>query len=103
MSFGRNPHVARAEAAELKAHEASDALARKQGWLEAARQWDRAAEREKDPKRKQVHLTRAESARAQSELDAEPNAHASEAHTRADEVESAADDAPTAAPRRWLN
>jgi len=45
MSFGKNPHVARAEQAEQKAVEARDDIAREQAWLEAARRWDRAAER----------------------------------------------------------
>jgi hypothetical protein len=64
MSFGRNPHVAKAEAAELKASEASDAIAFEQAWREAGRQWERAAEREKDPKRRALYTTRSEAARA---------------------------------------
>jgi hypothetical protein len=63
MSFGRNPHVARAEAAELKAGTANDDLAREAAWRDAARQWDRAAERETDNKRRQEYAARAETAR----------------------------------------
>jgi hypothetical protein len=63
MSFGRNPHVARAEAAELKAGAANDDLAREAAWRDAARQWDRAAERETDHKRRQEYTARAETAR----------------------------------------
>ena len=50
MSFGRNPHVAKAEAAELKAEAAEDERARVQARRDAAHQWDRAAEREKPGK-----------------------------------------------------
>jgi hypothetical protein len=52
MSFGKNPHPAKAEAEEQKAHNAGDARAREQAWREAARQWDRAADKEKDSGRK---------------------------------------------------
>jgi hypothetical protein len=65
MSFGKNPHVAKAELAEQKAREAQDDMAREQAWLEAARRWDRAAERETDAKRKQLYLDKGEQARSQ--------------------------------------
>jgi hypothetical protein len=64
MSFGRNPHVAKAEAEELKAESAKDAPARELAYREAARQWDRAAEREADGKKRKLYESRAESARA---------------------------------------
>jgi hypothetical protein len=64
MSFGKNPHVAKAELAEQKAREARDEIAREQAWLEAARRWDRAAERETDAKRKQAYFDKGEHARA---------------------------------------
>lgn len=64
MSFGRNPHVAKAEAAEQKALEATDTIASEQAWREAGRQWERAAEREKDPKRRALYTERSETARA---------------------------------------
>ena len=67
MAFGRNPHVAKAEAAELKARSAKDTLAAEQAFREAARLWERAAERETDDKRKQQYMHRAESARAQAD------------------------------------
>jgi hypothetical protein len=63
MSFGKNPHVAKAELAEQKARDARDDIAREQAWLEAARRWDRAAERETDAKRKQLYIDRGEQAR----------------------------------------
>jgi hypothetical protein len=66
MSFGKNPHVAKAEAAEQKARDARDEIAREQAWLEAARRWDRAAERETDDKRRQLYLDKAERAREQA-------------------------------------
>jgi hypothetical protein len=40
-------------------------MAREQAWLEAARRWDRAAERETDAKRKQLYLDKGELARSQ--------------------------------------
>jgi hypothetical protein len=52
MSFGRNPHVPKAQAAEQKAQDAPDAPARARAWREAAHQWDRAAEREQPGKRR---------------------------------------------------
>lgn len=64
MGFGRNPHVAKAEAAELKATSAKDASACEQAWREAGRLWERAAERETEPKRKQQYTANAERARA---------------------------------------
>jgi hypothetical protein len=67
MSFGRNPHVAKAEAAEQKALAARDDTARQLAWREAARRWDRAAERETDDKRKQQYSDRAESARTSAD------------------------------------
>jgi hypothetical protein len=64
MSFGRNVHVAKAEAAEQKALSAKDATAYEHAWREAGRLWERAADRETDPKRKQQYATKAEQARA---------------------------------------
>lgn len=67
MSFGRNPHVAKAEASEQKAHAAKDAIAAEQAWREAARLWDRAADKEKDEKRRTQYTDRAEAARANAD------------------------------------
>ncbi|MBK8171600.1 MAG: hypothetical protein IPK60_14800 [Sandaracinaceae bacterium] len=67
MSFGKNPHVAKAEAAELKAGAARDSIAAEQAWREAARLWDRAAERENDQKRRQIYVDKAELARSNAE------------------------------------
>ena len=52
MSFGKNPHVAKAESAEQKAADAVDDIARESAYREAAHQWDRAAEREKPGKQR---------------------------------------------------
>jgi hypothetical protein len=46
MGFGRNPHVAKAEAAEAKAQEATDVASEARAYLEAAHLWDRAAAKE---------------------------------------------------------
>jgi hypothetical protein len=67
MAFGKNPHVAKAQAAEQKAHDAADEPARQQAWLEAGRHWDRASEREKNASRKQEYTDNAEAARANVE------------------------------------
>jgi hypothetical protein len=64
MGFGRNPYVAKAEAAEQKASDATDAAAFEQAWREAGREWERASDREADAKRKQVYAENAERARA---------------------------------------
>lgn len=87
MSFGRNPHVAKAESAEQKAAFARDATACEHAWREAARQWERAAERENDPKRRDEYAAKAEVARA--------NADAPPAPSEASDT--------TAAPPRLLN
>jgi hypothetical protein len=67
MSFGKNPHVPKAEAAEQKAADAQDDSARVQAWLEAGRQWERAAEREKDAKRRATYTEKAAAARVAAE------------------------------------
>jgi hypothetical protein len=64
MSFGRNPHVAKAEAAEQKAADARDDATYEQAWREAGCQWERAAERETDAKRRALYTERCEAARA---------------------------------------
>jgi hypothetical protein len=73
MSFGRNPHVAKAEGAEQKALNAKDAAASEQAWREAGRLWERAADREPDAKRRVTYTANARRARAHADGDvAEP-------------------------------
>lgn len=60
MSFGKNPHVAKAQTAEQKAADAIDAPARAQSYRDAAHQWDRAAARETKGKRRDEYERRAE-------------------------------------------
>jgi hypothetical protein len=72
MSFGRNPHVAKAEAAEQKARAAQDATAYEQAWREAARQWERAASREKSDKRRLEYSEKAGAARANADSPSVP-------------------------------
>ena len=67
MSFGRNPHVAKAEAAEQKADSAKDAAAAELALREAGRLWERAAEREPDAKRRMLYTANAERARARAD------------------------------------
>ena len=71
MSFGKNPHVAKATAAEQKAQAASDDAARALAWREAARHWERAAEREQDDKRRAEYTRNADAARAQADGEVE--------------------------------
>ena len=52
MSFGKNPYVAKAQAAELKAADAPDAAAASRAYREAAHEWERAAGREPVGKRR---------------------------------------------------
>ena len=80
MSFGRNPYPAKAEMAEHKAAEAHDEVARRRFYLDAAHQWDRAAEREKPGKYRTKYEENAE--RNRSMVDGAPG----------DEPESAPDD-----------
>jgi len=64
MSFGRNPHPAKAEAAEQKALSSTDASSYERAWREAGHLWERAAERETDAKRRALYIANAERARA---------------------------------------
>ena len=72
MSFGKNPHVVKATAAEQKARTASDVSARVSAWREAAHQWDRAAEREKVDKRVAEYTRNAAAAREEADLAVAP-------------------------------
>jgi len=81
MSFGRNPRVAKAEAAEQKANTARDATARELAWREAARQWDRAADRETDDKRRATYTEKAEMARALADGTDDPKSQDTDAST----------------------
>ena len=68
MSFGRNPHVAKAQAAELKARDARDAASHAHAWREAARQWERAAAREASDKLRREYTDKADAARANADV-----------------------------------
>ena len=68
MSFGRNPHVTKAETAEQKAADAGDDHSRERAWREAAHLWERAAERETDARRRTQYMARAEAARAKADV-----------------------------------
>ena len=72
MSFGRNPHVPKAQAAEQKAAEASDEMARCSAYRDAAHQWDRAASREKPGKQRTEYEANAERNRALADGDGTP-------------------------------
>jgi hypothetical protein len=89
MSFGRNPHVAKAEAEEQKALGAKDVKAAERAWREAARQWDRAAARETDPKRRVELVAKVEAARAKADgRDADAEAERSDAEAERNDVAS---------------
>lgn len=55
MPIGRNPHVSKALAAEQKAELASDEIARVRSLRDAAHLWDRASEREKPGKMRDLY------------------------------------------------
>jgi hypothetical protein len=74
MAFGKNPHVPRAEAAELKATDAPDPLSRERALRDAAHQWDRAAEREKPGRTREAYLANAARNREQADGGGEPPA-----------------------------
>ena len=67
MSFGKNPHVAKAEAAEQKALATSDSAAYERAWREAGHLWERAAERETDGGRRARYAANADRARASAD------------------------------------
>ena len=67
MGFGRNPYIAKAQAAEQKALDATDDGARARAWREAAHEWDRAAEREQPGKKRQEY--EAEAVRVRTQLE----------------------------------
>ncbi|HEY4057380.1 MAG TPA: hypothetical protein VGM39_12270 [Kofleriaceae bacterium] len=99
MGFGRNPHVAKAEAAELKAQTARDASFAEQAWREAGRQWERAAAREADGKRRALYEANAEKARATADAPFDANVEASDGIAVTDalrETDSASDGDPNA-------
>ena len=64
MSFGKNPHIVKAQTAEQKARDAGDKGSRERAWREAAHLWERAAKGEKDAKRRSEYERNAEKARA---------------------------------------
>lgn len=67
MGFGKNPHVAKAQAAQLKAEEARDSVARQMAWREAAHLWERAARQEQEGKRKAAYEANAGQARERAD------------------------------------
>lgn len=89
MSFGKNPYVSKAQAAELKAAEAGDAGARERAHREAAHEWERAAARENPGKRRTEYLESAERNRQLAE--------------RGDEDAATASDEPAPASKTLLN
>lgn len=72
MSFGKNPFVAKAQAAEQKAIDATDAMARTSAYREAAHQWDRAAAKEKPGKFRAEYEANADRNRALADGDDAP-------------------------------
>src|SRR4051812_9662729 len=98
MSFGRNPYVTKAETAEQKARTARDELAREQAWRDAARQWERAADRESDDKRRAQYTERAQAARHSAE---QTDVVEREQESSEDApLDDALPDLPTGAPRK---
>lgn len=88
MSFGKNPYVAKAQAAELKADESLDQGARERALREAAHEWERAAARETPGKRRNEYLE-----------NAEKNRRLAEQGEQDDAAHDADDEAPVSAQR----
>jgi len=104
MGFGRNQFVAKAEAAEQKAADAPDDIARVRALREAAHEWDRAADREKPGSRREEYLKNA--ARNRAEADGEPAEELSspeEAPTERLELSAASPAQPIVLDPRQLN
>jgi hypothetical protein len=72
VSFGKNPFVAKAQAAEQKAQDATDAIARVAAYREAAHAWDRAAAKEKPGKYRDQYEAEAEKNRTLADGDDAP-------------------------------
>jgi hypothetical protein len=92
MSFGKNPYLAKAQAAELKASEAADEGARARAYREAAHEWERAAGRENPGKK-----------RTEYEQNAERNRQLAEGEEPDDSEELAATPVRTPAKKPMLN
>jgi hypothetical protein len=93
MSFGKNPYLAKAQAAELKAADAPDPVAEARAYREAAHEWERAAGREPPGKR-----------RTEYEENAARNRALADGEGAADDGEHAAPaSVPKAAAKRELN
>jgi hypothetical protein len=78
MSFGRNPYLPKAQAAEQKAVDASDAPTRARAYRDAAHQWDRAAEREPPGKKRTEYEQNAARNRELADSDSAPDAEAAD-------------------------
>lgn len=70
MSFGKNPYLAKAQAAELKANDAPDPAAQARAYREAAHEWERAAGREPPGKRRDEYQQNAARNRGLADGDA---------------------------------
>jgi len=104
MSFGTNPHLAKAQSAEQKAEEAEDSHARAMAHREAAHQWDRAAAREKPGKRRAEYEASAERNRAladAADADDGPVGRPADAALR-DDAPPAESPTPSRSPGRQL-
>lgn len=102
MSFGKNPHVAKAQDAEMKARAADDDHARASAWREAARLWERAAEKERFDKKAAEYRANADKARAEADGEAAPDDDAPAAPS-SNATSATSAKAPAATDRRSLN
>jgi hypothetical protein len=72
VGFGRNPYIAKAQAAEQKAVDATDDAARVRAYRDAAHEWSRAAKRERPGKQRDELERNAEKNRALADGEADP-------------------------------
>ena len=91
MSFGKNPYVVKAQAAEQKAADAPDDIAKARAYRDAAHQWERAATREGPGKRRDEYEQLADKNRrlANGEISADEEAELDLAAAEVPEAELA--------------
>ena len=100
MGFGRNPYVSKAQAAELKAQEAPDVIARARHYHEAAHEWDRAASREKPGKARSEYEAHAVRTRELADNPDEPETDEADESDQANESNES--EQPEARPLRLV-
>jgi hypothetical protein len=99
MALGRNPYIPKAQEAEEKAQSAEDPHTRARAWRDAARLWERAADKERSEKRARAFRERAEQARREADgVAVMPSGMEAEVYRALATDDAQADGVPTASP-----